>query len=569
MNFKKWLLKEETTMPEDDSTPAFWAKIPPEKLYDVIGKVYLDLKKKNPLEEFKQKLNSRDKTVFHGLLSGNVGFEYGKMNKANNDEYLVSDLTQKSRDYMESKSDYVRIHAKQTGEFDHFSPTLKLILSLDQPHPNYEKKSDGKVNSISTEAPHKIYVNVSFKDEKYMDIFKELIEYFIKNILFFKAGKFCIDPTRRETFIFYTSPIGETKIPQIRSDVGNILKKYGSKNPDNPIVVGTDSNKDYEETGGYYIARILSIIALSANLDKKLILDNLNYALEQGLWTYKRVITAKTIATHKQFIDFMNSKGINIKEFAEKVAKADGKTPLKMSETETSSSSDEKSNEKSIETSSAGKIPLGKVHVQLVGNKLKVQGSKAMFDVRLEPNQLQQIASLTKLENIMGNEPVKPVDYSKGGRSAGIEIKRLGDAEAHISKNALHLNNIQITLNQNQIQYILNMLGMDDTAFDQGNTKNSAVKLTAENGKTVKISNNFFIGKSHFSDVPDFDRFYSERQFNLMKDPTGSWIIQHDPKATNQTYLNGTPLNQPQKLSSGMKVTVGKSGKCPLTIEIK
>lgn len=265
----------------------------------------------------------------------------------------------------------------------------------------------------------------------------------------------------------------------------------------------------------------------------------------------------------------MNSKGINIKEFAEKVAKADGKTPLKMSETETSSSSDEKSNEKSIETSSAGKIPLGKVHVQLVGNKLKVQGSKAMFDVRLEPNQLQQIASLTKLENIMGNEPVKPVDYSKGGRSAGIEIKRLGDAEAHISKNALHLNNIQITLNQNQIQYILNMLGMDDTAFDQGNTKNSAVNLTAENGKTVKISNNFFIGKSHFSDAPDFDRFYSERQFNLMKDTTGSWTIQHDPKATNQTYLNGTPLNQPQKLSSGMEVTVGKSGKCPLTIEIK
>ena len=113
------------------------------------------------------------------------------------------------------------------------------------------------------------------------------------------------------------------------------------------------------------------------------------------------------------------------------------------------------------------------------------------------------------------------------------------------------------------------MLGMDDTAFDQVNTKNSAVKLTAENGKTVKISNNFFIGKSHFSDAPDFDRFYSERQFNLMKDPTGSWTIQHDPKATNQTYLNGTPLNQPQKLSGGMKVTVGKSGKCPLAIEIK
>ena len=54
-----------------------------------------------------------------------------------------------------------------------------------------------------------------------------------------------------------------------------------------------------------------------------------------------------------------------------------------------------------------------------------------------------------------------------------------------------------------------------------------------------------------------------------MKDPTGSWTIQHDPKATNQTYLNGTPLNQPQKLSGGMKVTVGKSGKCPLAIEIK
>jgi hypothetical protein len=566
MNFKHWLYLNEDTnsIPEDDGTPAFWTNIPKEKLYDVIGK-FSD--KKNPLEEFKNQLGRRDKTVFHSLLSTNQGFKYDNMNKANNDRSLVGDLTQKSRDYMQSKSDYVIIHFKQAREFDHFMPTDKLLLSLDQPHPNYEKKSNGKFRLIDTEAPQKIYVNVSFKDEKYMDIFKELIEYFIKNILFFRLGKFCIDPTRRETFIFYTSPIGETKIPQIQSDVGNILKKYGSKNPDNPIVVGTDSSyEDDVETGGYYIARILSILALSVNLDKKLILDNLNYALEKGLWTNKRVRTAKTIATHKQFIDFMNSKGINIKEFAEKIAKADGKTPLKMSETETSPSADEKSNEKSIETSSAGKIPLGKVHVQLVGNSLKAQGSKAMFDVRLEPNQLQQLTNLTKLENIMGNEPVKAVDYSQKG-PAGLNIKQLGIADAYISKNALHLNKTQIPLNQKQVQFILNMLGMDESDFN--NNKNSSVYLTAQNGKTVKISTTFFVGKNHFSDLPDFNRFYSDKQFNLKKDNDGSWTIQQNPSATNQTYLNDMPLNQPQKLTTGMKVTIGKSGKCPLSIQIK
>lgn len=113
-----------------------------------------------------------------------------------------------------------------------------------------------------------------------------------------------------------------------------------------------------------------------------------------------------------------------------------------------------------------GSVYLGKVHVQLVGNTLHAQGSNASFNVRLEPDQLKQIASLDKLEAVMGVGPVTPMDFNKVARSAGA-VKSLGGADVHISKDALHLNKIKIPMKPQQVQYVLNMLGMDETAFEK------------------------------------------------------------------------------------------------------
>lgn len=113
-----------------------------------------------------------------------------------------------------------------------------------------------------------------------------------------------------------------------------------------------------------------------------------------------------------------------------------------------------------------GAVYLGKVHVQLVGNTLHAQGSNASFHVRLEPDQLKQIASLDKLEAVMGVGPVTPTDFNKVARSAGA-VKSLGGADVHISKDALQLNKIKIPMKPQQVQHVMNMLGMDETDFDK------------------------------------------------------------------------------------------------------
>lgn len=562
MNFKKWLLSEETTMPEDDGTMGWWQKIPPEKLLDVFaekdkraeGSVFSGFNENGIILKDIQK---KEKDLFRKILTkqGGYTFDYNKfVAKDTSQDVDINSLAQEIKNYVEQKYAGIITVKQKQNEFLQIDPRKKLLDKF--PNHDYWDSTTGSPKDISF--PTKMYLSPNIKSTNFLEIGKKIVDYFVENFNFFGGMKFSQDSARRELFVYYLSKLGEENKSKIESDINTMIKRY-DPNYKESISTAVDGD-DY--SGNQSLARIISVYAAAIHMDKDLIQKNLDNILSIGNVGFGTAteLLMRNFKNYKPIMNLMQKKGIDINKFVDSFIKSEKK------EEKPPETSPDKPQ---IQSDKTGSIYLGKVHVQLVGNNLKVQGSKAMFDVRLEPNQLQQIASLTKLEAIMGDEPVSPVDYSKGGRSAGIEIKRLGDAEAHISKNALHLNNIQITLNQNQIQYILNMLGMDDTAFDQVNTKNSAVKLTAENGKTVKISNNFFIGKSHFSDAPDFDRFYSERQFNLMKDPTGSWTIQHDPKATNQTYLNGTPLNQPQKLSSGMKVTVGKSGKCPLAIEIK
>ena len=124
-------------------------------------------------------------------------------------------------------------------------------------------------------------------------------------------------------------------------------------------------------------------------------------------------------------------------------------------------------------------IPLGNVHVQLIGRKLHVQGNKASFNIDLLAGQLNTLQGLDKLENIMGTDLVVPVDHSKHARSfsnwespnlkepISNAIKDLGTAYAKLSifgdsgSGWLFLNKVKLALTPNNVEKIKNDLGME------------------------------------------------------------------------------------------------------------
>jgi pSer/pThr/pTyr-binding forkhead associated (FHA) protein len=65
---------------------------------------------------------------------------------------------------------------------------------------------------------------------------------------------------------------------------------------------------------------------------------------------------------------------------------------------------------------------------------------------------------------------------------------------------------------------------------------------------------------------PDYEKFISPEQFHLFKDVSGKWIIEHYSTATNATNANGNPITAPIPVQSGMIITLGKTGKCPITL---
>ena len=66
----------------------------------------------------------------------------------------------------------------------------------------------------------------------------------------------------------------------------------------------------------------------------------------------------------------------------------------------------------------------------------------------------------------------------------------------------------------------------------------------------------------------DYEMFFSPEQFRLFKDPAGRWMIEHSSAAKNSTNLNGAPLSGPAVVQSGMTVSLGKTGKCPIKLNL-
>lgn len=66
----------------------------------------------------------------------------------------------------------------------------------------------------------------------------------------------------------------------------------------------------------------------------------------------------------------------------------------------------------------------------------------------------------------------------------------------------------------------------------------------------------------------DYEKFMSPEQFHLRKDASGRWMIEPCASATNATNANGNPVTAPIPVQSGMIITLGKTGKCPITLNL-
>ncbi len=66
----------------------------------------------------------------------------------------------------------------------------------------------------------------------------------------------------------------------------------------------------------------------------------------------------------------------------------------------------------------------------------------------------------------------------------------------------------------------------------------------------------------------DYEQFMSPEQFRLFRDSAGNWMIEHCAVAKNATNVDGKALTGPVRVSSGSTVTLGKTGKCPVRLNL-
>lgn len=98
----------------------------------------------------------------------------------------------------------------------------------------------------------------------------------------------------------------------------------------------------------------------------------------------------------------------------------------------------------------------------------------------------------------------------------------------------------------------------------------SLVLSSETTGKKLSMRINTDVGQYLLRNlVADDAKFAANPQFHLTCGrATGTWMIQHDTKAKNPTFLNGTPLSlEPSALNEGSIITIG-SDKAKLTVEM-
>ena len=66
----------------------------------------------------------------------------------------------------------------------------------------------------------------------------------------------------------------------------------------------------------------------------------------------------------------------------------------------------------------------------------------------------------------------------------------------------------------------------------------------------------------------EFERFMNNEQFRLFKSAAGDWMMEHCASATNSTNVDNTALAGPVPVRNGMKLNLGKTGKCSIEVNM-
>lgn len=96
------------------------------------------------------------------------------------------------------------------------------------------------------------------------------------------------------------------------------------------------------------------------------------------------------------------------------------------------------------------------------------------------------------------------------------------------------------------------------------------VELLGPDGNTIKASIPTKFGRNHLKRWgEDYEKFMSPEQFHLFRDASGNWIVEHCSYAKNATNADGNPITVAIPVRNGMVLSLGKTGKCPITLNLK
>jgi eukaryotic-like serine/threonine-protein kinase len=97
----------------------------------------------------------------------------------------------------------------------------------------------------------------------------------------------------------------------------------------------------------------------------------------------------------------------------------------------------------------------------------------------------------------------------------------------------------------------------------------SILEVRGPAGQTVSFKIGAQLGQGSFRGWgEEFTRFMASSQFRVFKNGAGQWMVEHASGALNYTCVNGERLVSPVAIQSGMKITVGQSQRCPVTLHL-
>ena len=95
------------------------------------------------------------------------------------------------------------------------------------------------------------------------------------------------------------------------------------------------------------------------------------------------------------------------------------------------------------------------------------------------------------------------------------------------------------------------------------------VELSGPAGQKIRANISTKFGRDAFrSWGDDYQRFLSPEQFYLSKDASGKWMIEHCAAAANMTNADGRPIVSRIPVEPGMTITLGKTSKCPIVLNL-